>query len=495
MSALLSADDLNDFISPGVACIKPVQELPAPTPKPTELEIQVQTEDVTPTKLSPAQISLADCLACSGCITSAEEVLVAQHSHKELLKALNEHDNERIFVASISHQARASLALAYNIDVIQLDQLLINFLKKIGFTYIVGTSLGRELSLITESNSMIHRKQQQFEGPVLSSICPGWVLYAEKTHPYIIPRLSQVKSPQQITGCILKNLTQRELSISRDKIYHLTIMPCFDKKLESARPELDGTVDVDCVLTPREVVALIDELQYDMMSGELHKDINEVYRINAPKKWPFLEYSWGNNQGSASGGYAYTYLQLYQQHLIETEKYDQNNFEIKTINGRNSDIYELKLLYNDTQIASAAIVNGFKNIQNLVRKLKPGSTKAKPVIARRRARGTAATPSTVSEVDPSKCDYVEIMACPSGCINGGGQISPPEGIPEKDWIVRALSKYNSISMNDIPINQLLEWSEKFVQLSSMDHQRVFEAKFNQMEKITDPNVAMFGAKW
>ncbi|EGW32340.1 nuclear architecture related protein [Spathaspora passalidarum NRRL Y-27907] len=494
MSALLSADDLNDFISPGVACIKPI-ETPS---KSNELEIEIDAKPKS--VLAPAQISLADCLACSGCITSAEEVLVAQHSHKELLKAL---ETDKVFVASVSHQARASLALAYNVDVEQLDQLLIHLLKKMGFRYIVGTSLGRKLSLVNESNSMIQRKMDKTEGPTLSSICPGWVLYAEKTHPYIIPRLSNVKSPQQVTGCILKNLTSEELNVPRNQVYHLTIMPCFDKKLESARPEVDGgTSDVDCVLTPREVVALIEEMGYDLIAKDYtFGNTSQVYKESAPNKWPFVEYAWSNDSGSASGGYGYTYLRLYQQYLISKENYIADQFEFKVVKGRNADIYEMRLMYQDTQIASSGIVNGFKNIQNLVRKLKPGNTVAKPnaLLARRRGRGgsTAKAKKTSEEADPSKCDYVEIMACPSGCINGGGQISPAEGIVEKDWIALGLEKYGSIGKWDVAeqVDRLIEWSNSFVEQSSMTYKRVFETKFSEVEKVTDANVAMFGAKW
>ena len=152
MSAILSADDLNDFISPGVACIKPPAEnVNRDTNNENgEVDIQIDNEgnpieisrlDGTATSLSAAQISLADCLACSGCITSAEEILVAQHSHNELIKALKEkvqNKTDKVFVASISHQSRASLATAYNLTVEEVDRLLINlFINQMGFSYIV----------------------------------------------------------------------------------------------------------------------------------------------------------------------------------------------------------------------------------------------------------------------------------------------------------------------------------------------------------------------
>jgi len=91
MSAILSVDDLNDFISPGLACIKPVETFSAAKPRSesNELEISFNNEASLPSDLPPAQISLTDCLACSGCVTSAEAILVSMQSHAEVLQELD----------------------------------------------------------------------------------------------------------------------------------------------------------------------------------------------------------------------------------------------------------------------------------------------------------------------------------------------------------------------------------------------------------------------
>ncbi|KAK6459411.1 nuclear architecture related protein [Scheffersomyces xylosifermentans] len=544
MSAILSADDLNDFISPGAVCIKPTAQL---TNKENdtlnengEVEIQIDSEgnpleiskiDGKQKSLSPAQISLADCLACSGCITSAEEVLVAQHSHEELIKALKEkinNNSNKVFVASVSHQTRASLATAYNLTVEEVDKLLVNlFINQMGFKYIVGTSLGRKLSLINEAQILIEKKEQNnLDGPILSSICPGWVLYAEKTHPYVIPKMSTVKSPQQITGCLLKTLAAHELPVNRSDIYHLSLMPCFDKKLESARPEKYGettTNDVDCVLTAKELVNLLEQHSDDfqLIPPQSHVilsssvPITETYAKCAPKSWPFVDYSWSNDSGSASGGYGYNYLKLYQNHLILKDpiNYQQEGFSLKSVEGRNADIYELRLMYGNTTVASTAIVNGFRNIQNLVRKLKPsnkpatssGSVKVNPLAARRRARigVKASSPAGSDETaDASKCDYVEIMACPNGCINGGGQINPPTEVGEKEWLSTALEKYGKIPIFDISsqssvdaVREIVQWSENFCHEFGISDNRLLKTWFNEVEKPTDAAAILLGARW
>lgn len=518
MSAILSADDLNDFISPGVACIKPVQDTNTNQEANGngEVEIQIDSEgnpleiskiDGKQTNLSPAQISLADCLACSGCITSAEEVLVAQHSHHELVKALKLQD--KIFVASISQQLRASLATAYNLPVETIDKLLIDLLvNQMGFKYVVGTSLGRKLSLINEAQHVITNRGKG-SNPILSSICPGWVLYAEKTHPYVLPMISTVKSAQQITGCLLKTLTAHDFHVQKSQVYHLSIMPCFDKKLESARPEIFGDTipDVDCVLTAKELIALLEEESYQLVPKVNPPIVNlpteDVYSLVAPNDWPYVQYSWTNDPGSASGGYAFNYLRCLQEDMM-LKGHDESGFSMKIIRGKNSDVYEMRLLYKEDKVASAAIVNGFRNIQNLVRKLKPNGKatgKVNPLAARRRTRIKNSESTPVEETaDPSKVDYVEIMACPSGCINGGGQINPPKDVSEKDWIDEVLKKYNTVPTFDLSLHPkevqaLIEWNKIFEQEHDVNQDRIYKTYFNEVEKPTDPTAILVGSKW
>lgn len=536
MSAILSADDLNDFISPGVACIKPVELANPDTQEAGEVEIQIDENgnpleiskiDGKAAALSPAQISLADCLACSGCITSAEEVLVAQHSHEQLLKAIEENQtSNKIFVASISHQSRASLAQAYGFSVEQMDRLLVNLLaNQMGFRYVVGTALGRKLSLLQEAQGMFARKNSGGENksPVLLSICPGWVLYAEKTHPYVLPMLSATKSPQQITGCLLKTLVAKDLGVSRSDIYHLSIMPCFDKKLESARPENTpvetAAPDVDCVLTAKELVNLLESLKYELLPSNSSKIVSQnsnIYQQMAPASWPYKELTWANDSGSQSGGYGFNYLMLTRNHMVCTEPdvYHEEDFEVVTVEGRNSDTYEMRLMHKPSgeKIASAAVVNGFKNIQNLVRKLKPGpggaakQGKVNPLAARRRARmgakSGAGLETALETVDASKCDYVEVMACPDGCINGGGQITRPQDVTEKEWLSQVKDIYQSIGTVDLSsmdntkmAEEIEKWAQGFCEESSIPSERLFVTHFNEVEKPTDPNAVLLGAKW
>lgn len=428
MSTILSADDLNDFIAPGVACIKPVEI--NKTSDSAEIQIGVDGEPVevsidrAESKLEPAKISLTDCLACSGCITSAEAVLVELQSPKELFKVLN--DSEKIFVASICPQTRASLAQACELSVANIDAKLRHlFAEKLGFKYIVGTEIGRAMALVQEADDAWKRKDQE-SGPVLSSICPGWTCYVEKSHPEMLPFLSHVRSPQQITGHLVKELVAKLHGTKTCHVYHVSIMPCFDKKLEAARPdfEVGGAREVDLVITAREVVEMINTefgLGFDILPNS-----SLIAAQVTPEGWP-VEEQWLSNAGSSSGGYlAYTLAKIQSLHP---------GSEIVTIPGKNNDQIEYHVVLNDQPVFRGAQVYGFRNIQNLVRKLKP--SKGKVVRAR------------ASKSDPSQWNYVELMACPGGCINGGGQLASPENVPSRLFVDQMEHVYRQIPLSAV----------------------------------------------
>ena len=264
----MSADDLNDFISPGVACIKPVETLPLQKPQDVDSNAtspkaehftnptlqnpyEVTTEDKLPAgNLPPAQISLTDCLACSGCVTSAEAVLISLQSHTEVLNALDSHpsmpiatllesqhtgtsderrdgggaglQDGKIFIASVSPQVRASVAATYGINERKVGWMIEQLLSGPkglrtggaygnGFTWVVDTNAMREACLVLGADEVMNSlsvpdDQQASTGdgalstqpkkPILTSACPGWICYAEKTHPHVLPHLSRLKSPQ-----------------------------------------------------------------------------------------------------------------------------------------------------------------------------------------------------------------------------------------------------------------------------------------------------------
>ncbi|KAK9462566.1 iron hydrogenase [Lipomyces oligophaga] len=572
MSALLSAQDLNDFISPGLACINPIVIDRTSSKAHTDIridddgkpvEVSVDGGTTSATALTPAQINLSDCLACSGCVTSAESVLISLQSHIELLAILKQNredtmnsdkkmtdvgededeDSEKpksltpkqkIFAVSISPQSRASLAAAFKISVEEVDGKLVTLFRDIlGFKYVVGTGVGRQISLAysarevlvksgrireesnladegiynytTNANSeMSSQNKTTNKGPLLSSVCPGWICYVEKTHPHIIPYLSSVKSAQQIVGSLLKRLIARDNSgICESEIFHVSVMPCFDKKLEASRKDFqscDSTKDVDCVITTKEVVQLLNDENIDFMSiDSIPKDeLMCSLRSLSPKSWP-TEAGWDSNEGSSSGGYLYHVLRAISSY---SETVGKLRTVLKIIPGKNSDIVEYHLIdqASGAVLSKAAQVYGFRNIQNLVRKLKMASKGAgsrTAVSSRRKVKGE----NVAAVLNPSEYDYVEVMACPGGCINGGGQIGAPQDgdIMVREWKEMVEAKYRTIRNSSLDDESIRNWVEAMWAgpAEGESVSRLVSTSYHAVEGF-DPNVmpaVLVGDKW
>ncbi|KAJ6089697.1 hypothetical protein N7467_004913 [Penicillium canescens] len=482
MSAILSADDLNDFISPGVACIKPVETLPQKDTKNSENSYEVTTEDkVQPEELPPAQISLTDCLACSGCVTSAEAVLISLQSHTEVLSTLDAYPEiplahghngtvannagdsgeSKIFVASVSPQVRASLATTYGISEKEAGHMIDQLLSGpqglrgggkngSGFTWVVDTNVMREAVLVltadevsdslNSGDSAGQSDNSLPKRPILSSACPGWICYAEKTHPFILPHLSRLKSPQALSGTFLKTVLSKSLGIHPSRIWHLAVMPCFDKKLEASREELTDVSwrhgdemgsdaqpvrDVDCVITARELLSLASARGFSLPTLPLQA-LPSSFTPPFPEKTleSFLSFKRSRTEQSLATGTSGGYL----HHVLTNFQSRNPGSELVVNRGRNVDVVEYVLMSQEGRpILKAARYYGFRNIQNLVRKLKPArvsrlpgaKSAAKPAAGRRQpmSRNAASTGSSGSDYA-----YVEVMACPGGCTNGGGQI-------------------------------------------------------------------------
>ncbi|KZV51808.1 cytosolic Fe-S cluster assembly factor narfl-like [Dorcoceras hygrometricum] len=406
-SATLRIGDLNDYIAPSQGCV-------------------IKTEGVGKARIAPkavqtdpVKISLKDCLACSGCITSAETVMLEKQSLDEFLFNLNK--GKAVFV-SLSPQSRASLAVHFGLSPYQMFGKLTTLFKSLGVKAIFDTSCSRDLTLVESCNEFIARynkcnptdeeKPKSPLLPMISSACPGWICYAEKTlGSYILPYISSVKSPQQTIGAAIKNHICQKLDLRPEEIYHVTVMPCYDKKLEASRDDFmfqsdsDGEriTEVDSVLTTGEILDLIklrsinltdlEESPVDKLLSNVD-DNGHLYGVHG-----------------SSGGYADTLFRYAAKRLYGKEI--EGPLEYKTI--RNADFREVTLEVDGKVVLRFALCYGFRNLRNIVTKIKSG-----------------------------KCEYhfLEIMACPSGCLNGGGQIKPMPGQSAKDLIHLLETEYS-----------------------------------------------------
>jgi iron only hydrogenase large subunit-like protein len=234
--------------------------------------------------------------------------------------------------------------------------------------------------------------------------------------------ISSTKSPMQVMGSVVKSYLAKKANVKPSNIYHVSIMMCFDKKLEASRDDFlwdPNDVDaheVDMVLTSSEVVELLanrgiqtPEDFEKIPKAEIDTTFAELDNL-APTNGPLA-------QSTGSGGYTEIVFRYAAKELFGISLPAQLTFK----SGRNSDFKELILPDPNNPsktLLKFAIANGFRNIQNVIRKLKQG------------AKGGY--------------DFVEVMACPSGCLNGGGQTSPPSTvISKREYLQRVTDLYFS----------------------------------------------------
>ncbi|KAM9372646.1 cytosolic iron-sulfur assembly component 3 [Phaethornis superciliosus] len=424
-SGLLQLTDLDDYIGPSQECIKPVKVEKKAGKAAAKIRIEADgsyfqiNQDGGAQKLEKAKITLNDCLACSGCITSAESVLITQQSHEELCKTLTWNKTaapheQKLVVVSVSPQSRASLAARCKMGVLETAKKLTSFFKSLGkcVHYVFDTTFSRNFSLLESQQEFVKRFLRQAEDkkalPMLASACPGWICYAEKTHgSFIIPYISTTKSPQQVMGSLVKEYFAHQQHFPPDQVYHVTVMPCYDKKLEASRPDFFNqeyqTRDVDCVITTGEVLKLLEEEGVSLADVE-PAPLDSMFSSAAEEEL-------SSHSGGGSGGYL--------EHIYKHAAKELFGIQVDTIQYKplkNKDFQEVTLERDGVVLLHFALAYGFRNIQNLVQKLKRG-----------------------------KCPYhyVEVMACPSGCLNGGGQIKP-DGEGSKDQLQQVERLYESL---------------------------------------------------
>ncbi|KAL0321072.1 UNVERIFIED_CONTAM: protein NAR1 [Sesamum radiatum] len=403
-SATLRIGDLNDYIAPSQGCVIKSETVGKAKTAPKAL----QTE--------PVKISLKDCLACSGCITSAETVMLEKQSLGEFLSNL---DKGKAVIVSLSPQSRASLAVHFGLSPIQVFRKLTTLFKSLGVKALFDTSSSRDLTLVESCNEFIARYKQSNSTddeklksslPMISSACPArleviWLTAGLSWH-FLGLHLTLHDMQLQVGFAMQKKLLDLiffHIFLRPEDIYHVTVMPCYDKKLEAAREDFVFQVDsdservaeVDSVLTTGEVLDLIQSRSVDFPA--LEESPVDKLLSNVDEE--------GHLYGvhGSSGGYADTIFRHAAKVLFDKEI--DGPLEFKTI--RNADFREVTLEVQGKVVLRFAQCYGFRNLRNIVMKIKSG-----------------------------KCEYhfLEIMACPSGCLNGGGQIKPKPGQSAKDLI-------------------------------------------------------------
>lgn len=329
------------------------------------------------------KITTADCALCGQCITHCPVGALRERDDIGILRdALA--DPDKITMVQIAPAIRT--AWAEGIDISKTEATtgkLVSALRRIGFDYIFDTTYTADLTIMEEGSEFIERftHKEEYSWPMFTSCCPGWVRFAKTQYPDYVKNLSTAKSPQQMFGAMAKTFIAQKMGIDADKIFSVSIMPCLSKKYEHNVDQVDDAghgKDVDLVLTTRELDRLIraDNIQPDDLKEEPFDPI-------------FGEGSGAGVIFGATGGVMEAALRS-AYFLITGENPEPDSFKsVRGMKGWKEATFEIKGLQ-----VRVAVASGLGNTRKLMEAISRGEV---------------------------QYDFVEIMACPGGCVGGGGQ--------------------------------------------------------------------------
>jgi len=329
----------------------------------------------------PSKKKNIDCVYCGQCINhcpaGAFETVDEFENIEKPLKQKN-----KIVVVQFAPAIRSSIGEEFNLPQGKIvTGKLISALKKAGFNYVFDTCVGADFTTTSEAEEVVKRIKNNKNLPILTSCCPSWVKYIEQRYPKHIKNLSTTKSPQTILGALIKTYWAQENNIDPNKIYVVSIMPCTAKKYEIERPQLkvQGMKSVDYVLTSRELARLLIKKKIDFTKLK-------------PEKADLM---FGNPSGAgviygATGGVMESaFRTAYEKLTGKTLK----NVDFKPVRGMQG-IKEAKVKVG-SESRKVAVINGLGDAKKFL-----------------------------DQKNLKEYTCIEVMACPGGCIGGGGQPIP-----------------------------------------------------------------------
>ena len=296
-------------------------------------------------------------------------------------------DKENITVVQIAPAVRVALGEEFGFDYgANLTGKIYAALRKLGFSKVFDTNFGADLTIIEEATEFVNRFKTGNELPMFTSCCPAWVDYVEKYYPEMLPHLSSCKSPHEMVGALAKTYYAQKLGVDAAKVKVVSVMPCTAKKWEIARDETmssSGYQDVDVVITTRELAKMIKQ------QGINFKNLPEEEADN-----PLGEYSGAATIFGVSGGVMTAALRT-AYFYITGDELGELNFD--AIVGLDK-VKAAEVIINGIKIR-IAVVNGIGNAEAVLNELKSAMEKGEEI----------------------PYHFIEVMACPGGCIAGGGQ--------------------------------------------------------------------------
>lgn len=331
------------------------------------------------------QIDQAACALSGQCITHCPVGALRERDDTEKVwEAIA--DEKKVVVAQIAPAVCAAWGEALGMKREEATfGKIVHALKKMGVDYVFDTAFSADLTIMEEGNEFLERlkKGETKVRPMFTSCCPGWVRFVKSQFPHMVPQLSTAKSPQQMFGAVMKTYFADSIGVKPENIYTVSIMPCVAKKgeakMELYHEEYAGH-DIDAVLTTRELERMI-------RSAHILPETLEDVECD-----PLMSEGTGAGVifGSTGGVMEAAIRSAY--YLVNGKNPDADAFQIVR-NNMETGVKEAAVTLADTEV-SVAVVCGLSNTRNLLERIERGEV---------------------------HYDFVEVMACPGGCVGGGGQ--------------------------------------------------------------------------
>ena len=320
------------------------------------------------------------CISCGQCIVSCPTgALYEKDSTADVLAAIN--DPEKYVVVQTAPAVRAALGEEFGYEIgTNVEGKMVTALRRLGFDKVFDTNFAADLTIMEESQELIERITNGGKLPMITSCSPGWIRYCEFYYPEQLDHLSTCKSPQQMFGATIKTWYAQKMGIDPAKIVSVSVMPCTAKKFEIGRDDQNaaGMADVDYSITTRELARMIKGagINFNILPEEAFDS-------------PLGEGSGAAVIFGATGGVMEAALRTAVEKITGKTLDNVDFTEVRGMEG----VKEATYAVGDLQI-KVAVASGTANAKTLMEKVKDGT---------------------------SEYHFIEIMGCPGGCINGGGQ--------------------------------------------------------------------------
>lgn len=320
------------------------------------------------------------CVSCGQCIVNCPTgAIYEKDDTAKVLEAIN--DPEKFVVVHTAPSIRVTLGECFGMHIgTNVQGKMVAALRRLGFDKVFDTDFGADLTIVEEANEFLGRVQNGGVLPMITSCSPGWIKYCEHYYPDMLDHLSSCKSPQQMSGAVIKTWYAEKMGIDPKDIVVVGIMPCTAKKFETKRENqsASGYPDVDYSLTTRELGRMIES------AGIYFKHLPDEEFDN-----PLGDSTGAAVIFGATGGVMEAALRTAVEKLSGEELKSLDFTEVRGTEG----IKEASYTVNGMEI-KVCVVSGLANANTIMEKVKNGT---------------------------ADYHFIEIMGCPGGCVNGGGQ--------------------------------------------------------------------------